>query len=60
MAFWDTWFTGIAEWITAMGWNQLPNSALFIAVTSIMLASVSTMATRLILDTDALKESMQK
>ncbi len=60
MAFWDPWFTGIAEWITSMGWNQLPNSALFIALTSIMLASISTLATRLILDTDALKESMQK
>ncbi len=60
MAFWDPWFSGIAEWITNNNWNQLPNSALFIALTSIMLASISTMATRLILDTDALKESMQK
>lgn len=60
MAFWDPWFTGIADWISSNNWNELPTSALFIALTSIFLASISTFATRLILDTDALKESMQK
>ncbi|MHA1344834.1 MAG: EMC3/TMCO1 family protein [Candidatus Heimdallarchaeaceae archaeon] len=60
MAFWDSWFQGIAEWIASNNWNQRPYSALMIAVTAIILASVSTLSTRLILDTDALKESMQK
>ncbi|MHA1483427.1 MAG: EMC3/TMCO1 family protein [Candidatus Heimdallarchaeaceae archaeon] len=60
MAFWDDWFSGIADWVSSNNWNELPTSALFIAITAIFLASISTFATRLILDTDALKESMQK
>lgn len=60
MVFWDDWFTGIAQWITNNGWNDFPTSAVMIAVTSIIIAIISTTATRLLTDVDALKDSMQK
>ncbi len=60
MAFWDNWFQGIAEWIARNGWNDLPTSALVIALVSVLIAIISTLATRLLTDVDALKESMQK
>lgn len=60
MAFWDDWFIGIATWVTRNGWNQRPVSAVMIAITAICLAIISTLATRLLLDVDSLKEDMQK
>ena len=60
MAFWDDWFTGITMWMTRAELNQRPQSAAVIAVTSILIAFLSTFITRLVTDVDALKESMQK
>jgi len=60
MAFYDEWFRAIADWITANGWNDLPNSAVTIAVISILIAIISTTITRLATNVDDLKESMQK
>ena len=58
--FWDSWFEGIANWITQNGWNQRPTSAIFIVLVSIFISIISTSATRLITDVDALKETMIK
>ena len=58
--FWDSWFEGIANWITQNGWNQRPTSAIFIVLVSILISIISTTATRLITDVDALKETMIK
>ena len=60
MAFWDNWFQGIAEWIARNGWNDLPISALAITIVAVVLAFVSTLATRVLTDVESLKESMQK
>ncbi len=60
MAFWDSWFTGITEWMTTNQLNQRPTSAWVIAVTAVLIAILSTFITRLVTDVDALKESMQK
>ncbi len=60
MAFWDKWLDAIAKWISINGWNQLPTSALFIAITSILISAFSAIITRLLVDTEALNEDMQK
>ena len=60
MAFWDNWFQGIAEWIARNGWNDLPISAVAITIVAVVIALISTLATRLLTDVDSLKESMQK
>ena len=60
MAFWDNWFNGLTNWMIEKGLNQRPTSAWVIAVTSVLLAIISTTITRLVSDVDALKDSMQK
>ncbi|MHA2358083.1 MAG: EMC3/TMCO1 family protein [Candidatus Heimdallarchaeaceae archaeon] len=60
MAFWDSWFQAIADWITGNGWNDFPYSAVSIALISIIIAIISTTITRLATNVDDLKESMQK
>jgi len=60
MAFWDTWFQGITDWMIRNDLNQRPTSAWVIAITAILIAILSTFITRLVTDVDALKESMQK
>ena len=60
MAFWDNWFKGLTNWMIEKGLNQRPTSAWVIAVTSVLLAIISTTITRLVSDVDALKDSMQK
>jgi uncharacterized membrane protein (DUF106 family) len=60
MVFWDKWFQGIAEWIARNGWNDLPISALVITIVAVIIAIISTTATRLLTDVDSLKDSMQK
>ena len=60
MAFWDTWFNGITQWIEAKGLNLRPTSAWAIAVVGVIIAIISTIATRLLTDVDALKDSMKK
>lgn len=60
MAFWDNWFKGLTNWMIEHGLNQRPTSAWIIALTSVLLAIISTTITRVVSDVDALKESMQK
>ncbi|MHA1868029.1 MAG: EMC3/TMCO1 family protein [Candidatus Heimdallarchaeaceae archaeon] len=60
MGFWSDWLDAIAQWISSNNWNQLPQSVLFITLTSISISAFSAITTKLLIDTESLNEDMQK